>query len=572
MSFVISLVRRWADRIGLRTFTVLLAHVFCSGDWRVFVVIALLFASAALEFVSLLLLIPLLAVLDPEAAAGLPGLPVRAVRLLLDAVGMAYGLGQVVAVFFAAATVRLAVFWLRDVYTARFRWRFVRGLRLDLYSRLTHASWPAVIRLPRPELRDALTRGVDTFAVSFDSLVRLLASCAFLVAQLVVVLVVVPPFLYVLAPAVLVFYSLSRPVAASLRRCGVDLLGAHQDLAAALEAYLSRLKPARVHRAAPREYRLLEPVALEFGSVSNRTARVAATHSAVMNLVTVASLSLFLLVAHYWFAFPVLRLGMFAVCVLRFIPSLVQVVDQIPRVALLLPQYRALIDLRDALSAPDAPVLAASPSGLAPPCLHASGAVYSYESGLRVPAAGFHLDAPAGSVVLLQGPSGIGKTTCLDMIGGLFVPAAGVLDVGGRPAAEFAGRLGYLQQSSLPVCAPLREHLASAGGSAVSDSELLRVLSLVALDRDLHRLGLDTPVGPGASDLSGGQWRRLDLAAVLLRRPALLLLDEPTAGLDPSSADRIVAAVLTLAGSATIVVASHDSRWRAAATVVAELA
>jgi ABC-2 type transport system ATP-binding protein len=138
------------------------------------------------------------------------------------------------------------------------------------------------------------------------------------------------------------------------------------------------------------------------------------------------------------------------------------------------------------------------------------------------------LDIPAGRVVGLVGPNGAGKTTLLSLAAGLLTPTAGTIEVcGGRPASGPAqlARVGFVAQDT-PVYARLTvaEHLRlGARLSAGWDPQLAR-------DR-IRRLGL--PPGQRAGNLSGGQRAQLALTLAIAKRPALLILDEPVASLDP---------------------------------------
>jgi len=179
--------------------------------------------------------------------------------------------------------------------------------------------------------------------------------------------------------------------------------------------------------------------------------------------------------------------------------------------------------------------------------------------GLRVVRAGrtvlpgLDLDVPAGQLVGLLGPSGCGKSTLMRSVVGAQRVAGGEVTVLGLPAGhrDLRARLGYLTQSvsvydDLTVTENLR-YFATVVGAPRSD--VARVLA----DVDLADRG-DSRVG----ELSGGQRSRVSLAAALLGRPELLVLDEPTVGLDPVLRRDLWALFHRLADDgATLLVSSH---------------
>ena len=143
------------------------------------------------------------------------------------------------------------------------------------------------------------------------------------------------------------------------------------------------------------------------------------------------------------------------------------------------------------------------------------------------------LGVPRGSIFGLIGPSGSGKTTAVRLANGVYRPDAGSVAMLGRRASGLRPReraeIGYLPQqpalfASLSLWENLNFHAAVNGVRFRRRRRLREVLDLVELDAD---------AGKKVSEASGGMRRRLALAATLVHQPSVLLLDEPTAGIDP---------------------------------------
>jgi ABC-2 type transport system ATP-binding protein len=166
---------------------------------------------------------------------------------------------------------------------------------------------------------------------------------------------------------------------------------------------------------------------------------------------------------------------------------------------------------------------------------------------------GLSFAIPAGRVTGLLGPSGSGKTTLMRALVGVQVVRAGTVTVLGEPAGSprLRARIGYVTQApSVYADLTVRENaryfatLAGAGSRAA--------------DAALADVGLTGAAGQLAGDLSGGQLGRVSLACALVGRPDLLVLDEPTVGLDPVLRAELWEhfAALARAGT-TLLVSSH---------------
>jgi ABC-2 type transport system ATP-binding protein len=152
--------------------------------------------------------------------------------------------------------------------------------------------------------------------------------------------------------------------------------------------------------------------------------------------------------------------------------------------------------------------------------------------GKRLVLPGLDLEVPSGRVVGLLGPSGSGKSTLIRCIVGVQVIESGTVTVLGHPAgsAPLRADVGYVTQTpSVYADLTVRENVAYFGRAVGLRGPELRA----AVHRTLAEVDLASHADQLVRDLSGGQESRVSLAAALVGRPSLLVLDEPTVGLDP---------------------------------------
>ncbi len=177
-----------------------------------------------------------------------------------------------------------------------------------------------------------------------------------------------------------------------------------------------------------------------------------------------------------------------------------------------------------------------------PPALEVSDLTKRY--GSRAALDGVSLDARVGELLAVIGPNGAGKTTLLSILAGVIKPDGGEISRG-------AGEIGWVPQGAavytrLTVAENLRLFARLEG---VDDVE-------ATVSEMLEQADLAERADDSISDLSGGNQQRVNIAIGLLSKPQVLLLDEPSTGLDPRQRSRLWEFVIDLAGGGTTVIYS----------------
>jgi ATP-binding cassette subfamily C protein CydC len=169
------------------------------------------------------------------------------------------------------------------------------------------------------------------------------------------------------------------------------------------------------------------------------------------------------------------------------------------------------------------------------------------------------LDLPGGGFTVLTGASGAGKSTLLRVLAGALQPMAGTVRIGrtyphGLRYEELVAGVTLVEQDSQLLSGTVADNLRLARPDATAD-ELRAAMEVAVL---AGQVDLESRLGPGGEGLSGGQRRRLSVAQAYLRRPGLLLLDEPTEGLDHYTARVLLENLRSALPGTTVIAAIHD--------------
>lgn len=169
-----------------------------------------------------------------------------------------------------------------------------------------------------------------------------------------------------------------------------------------------------------------------------------------------------------------------------------------------------------------------------------------------------------GQLTVLTGPSGCGKSTLVNLLQGFYPPGDGRIlidgqDVGQMGANELRAKLGTMPQETTLFSQTIYENLQDASPH-VDFAQITEACRMAEIHTTIEQLpqGYQTRLGEHGVGLSGGQRQRIAIARALLKKPKVLIFDEPTSNLDPASAESFARTINQLRGKVTMVVIAHQ--------------
>ena len=446
--------------------------------------------------------------------------------------------------------------------------RVLADVRVQVYRQLARLA-PAGLRDFRSG--DLLARLVSDVDATQDLFLRGLAPplTALLVgagAAGVVLLILAPAGLVLAAGLLLAGLAVSGLAAARARQAARRTGPARGELTARLTDLLAGA--ADLHAAGAQDAALAAADAAdaELTSLDRRTAAGAALGSGLSQAVAGLTLWGVLLLGVAAVGGGTLSRVPLAVLTLTALASF-EAVTALPAAAIQLGQARtsaarvsAVLDAPDPVAAPAAP----RPLPDGPLWVSLRGAQVRYQPGAPLAIDGVDLDLAAGRRVALLGPSGSGKSTVAAVLLRFADLAGGTATLGGADLASYAPAdvrtvIGGCTEDPHLFDTTIADNirLARPGASQPELDEAAARARLLTWIRSLPQ-GWDTMVGPGGTAVSGGERQRIALARALLADPALLILDEPAAHLDPDNRRALTADLLAVtAGRATLLI-THD--------------
>lgn len=523
---------------------------------QVAALLALMAMGAATEGLGLMLLAPMLALLGPDSMTAASWLPALGIPVRLD---------LLLVLFVVLIGVRAVIVHWRSLAGLKLELAVAESLRQRAWRGLLHCDWRVLLRMKRSNSASLLITRVDQAGDFLGQAIAVGSTAVTLAGIACAALLMAPAFAIAAMVAgffiVASFHSLRRKAGALGTALGQSYAEIHSSLNEGLGAL-------RVIKALGAEDRAHVRLADQFAELKIGTEAYQKVKGRAQVLLQVLGSALLALLV--WLALERWHLGIAVVLPMvalfaRALPLIGILQQSLANCAHAWPAVEEALHLiaMTERSAEDYAATATPPDLRQEIRLEAATIQFAGEP--RPALDGISLAIPARGILAVTGPSGSGKSTLADLIGGLLEPDGGCVTIDGialtGPIRQaWRRRVAYVQQDPVLISATLRDNLRWAAPEA-SDAEMEQALNDASAQFALHLpQGLDTLLGDGGRQLSGGERQRLMLARALLRRPALLILDESTSALDAENETQIAKALQYLGKRMAIVVISHRGK------------
>ncbi|HEY3928656.1 MAG TPA: ABC transporter ATP-binding protein [Candidatus Koribacter sp.] len=470
-------------------------------------------------------------------------------------------LATVLVLFASVIMLRAALNRLQHIWVYETVLDFVSRTDISVYNAILRAKWTAVVQRRSAELLSLLTTEHERLLLAAYALLTLLSGLLSVVLYSALAFLLSPKLTLLLMCTGVMLAVLLRAKTAAVHRAATVANREMTHLTGEALDHLQNLKAVKTYDAQDRDLdifvRLVRRASRLYLEIIRRESAANLWFEAASFIILIALLYVALVYRSYPAASVVFLLALCA----RLMPKLGSVYATAQSVVANLPANSRIQTFVRELEKEAEPL---SPDVTFPlqEAIRFRNVSFRFSPDAREILDSVSLRIPARKITAITGPSGAGKSTLADLLMGLFHPQSGAISVDTAelsPASSAAWRkeIGYVAQDTVLFHDTVKANLLWAKPDA-SEAEMYAALKLVAADFVLDLpAGLETIVGDRGVLLSNGERQRIALARAVLRRPAVLILDEATNNLDSENERRVLEAILRLRGDVTVLLIAH---------------
>lgn len=445
--------------------------------------------------------------------------------------------------------------------------RVLSHLRVATFSKLLPLSPAGLARFRQGDLLNRVVADVDTLDHLYLRVISPLVGALVVIIVVTLGLGILDVTLALTLGGIMLltlcllpplFYRLGKPTGEKL----TSLRGQYRQH---LTSWLQGQAELTIFGASQRYREQMENTELSWHDAQRRQSELTALSQAVMLLI-----SGFAVIAMLWLAAggvggntqPGALIALFVFCALAAFEALAPVTGAFQHLGQVIASARRITEITDC--PPEVTFPAGESTVPAQVDLRLNAVSFTYPQQVQSALNAVSLNVTAGQRVAILGRTGCGKSTLLQLLTRAWDPQQGEILLNGQPLASFSEAALRAAISMVPqrvhlFSATLRDNLLLASPAA-TDEALATVLTQVGLEKLLVDDGLNSWLGEGGRQLSGGELRRLAIARALLHDAPLFLLDEPTEGLDATTESQILDLLSDVTKGKTVLMVTHRLR------------
>ena len=445
--------------------------------------------------------------------------------------------------------------------------RVLSHLRVATFSKLLPLSPAGLARFRQGDLLNRVVADVDTLDHLYLRVISPLVGALVVIIVVTLGLGVLDVTLALTLGGIMLltlcllpplFYRLGKPTGEKL----TSLRGQYRQH---LTSWLQGQAELTIFGASQRYREQMENTELSWHDAQRRQSELTALSQAVMLLI-----SGFAVIAMLWLAAggvggntqPGALIALFVFCALAAFEALAPVTGAFQHLGQVIASARRITEITDC--PPEVTFPARESTVPAQVDLRLNAVSFTYPQQVQSALNAVSLNVTAGQRVAILGRTGCGKSTLLQLLTRAWDPQQGEILLNGQPLASFSeaalrATISVVPQRVHLFSATLRDNLLLASPAA-TDEALATVLTQVGLEKLLVDDGLNSWLGEGGRQLSGGELRRLAIARALLHDAPLFLLDEPTEGLDATTESQILDLLSDVTKGKTVLMVTHRLR------------
>ena len=466
-----------------------------------------------------------------------------------------------------AAIIRTAGRYFERLVSHDATFRVLQHLRVATFNKLLPLSPAGLARFRQGELLNRIVADVDTLDHLYLRVISPLVGALVVILVVTIGLSVLDVTLaltlggIMLATLLLLpplFYRAGKPTGEQI----TQLRGQYRQQ---LTSWLQGQAELMLFNASDRYRKQMEKTEQRWQEAQRRQAELTALSQALMLLIGGIAV-----IAMLWMASegvggnsqPGALIALFVFCALAAFEALAPVTGAFQHLGQVIASARRITQITE--QQPEVTFSQQTPQSFSQVALTLNEVTFSYPQQSAPALKDISLQVAAGEHIAILGRTGCGKSTLLQLLTRAWDPANGQIQLNGQPLSELSETTLRQAMSVVPqrvhlFSATLRDNLLLAAPQA-SDARLADILERVGLEKLLEDSGLNSWLGEGGRQLSGGELRRLAIARALLHDAPLMLLDEPTEGLDATTESQILDLLSEVMRDKTVLMVTHRLR------------